>query len=481
MSNAEGESTLRIRPLRRIAFLLPPTGAFCREDRCQSRFRFELIPSMRAPLEECEAAGAIIAAGGQACIVDAPAEGLGNEAVLNRLRNFAPDLVVLVVTFGSLSADLGWAKLLREALPDVVVGVRGAPAFTHAEKILASSPDVTFVARGEYEIIFTEIVRKGLPASGTLVRFGEDIVSGGAPPQAECLDRLPLPDRSTLNPELYRVRGLGVPQATVRVQRGCPFPCTYCLVHTVSGNQSRHRSPEAVAEEIASLVEQGTNYFYLRAETFSVDRQWSIETSRAIGALAPKARWVTTTRVDCVDDGVIRAMASGGCYGVSFGIDVGSEEIGRRVKKRPDLAKAQRAMRLCDAFGLLSLGYFMIGFAWETPSTLDETARFCRATRPDLLTLHFAHPYPGTPYSEDISEIEGLQRSPRHTDHAQARPALQTAELSLMDLEKAAAGMRRRHYADPRVLLSIARKGARIALHSATAQARVSLRTGESN
>ena len=60
---------------RRVLFLIAPTGAYCREDRCQSSFRFELIPSMRPPMEECEAAGAVRAAGAEPFVIDAPADG----------------------------------------------------------------------------------------------------------------------------------------------------------------------------------------------------------------------------------------------------------------------------------------------------------------------------------------------------------------------------------------------------------------------
>jgi hypothetical protein len=44
---------------RRVVFLVLPTGNDCREDRCQSAFEPELIPTMRPPMAECEAAGAV--------------------------------------------------------------------------------------------------------------------------------------------------------------------------------------------------------------------------------------------------------------------------------------------------------------------------------------------------------------------------------------------------------------------------------------
>ena len=310
---------------RRVAFVLPPTGDYCREDRCQSSFHPELVPTRRPPMEECEAAGAVRVAGAEAFVLDAPALALDVEGTLARLASFDPDLVVVVATFGTLDEDLGFAKRLRERLPAAPIGVRGAPCYELADQILRQAPEVDFCVRGEYELVFDEIVRFGhLDAQGTVTRDGDRIVEARRGALAPDLDALPRPDRSSLDAGRYTVRWLGAPQATVRVQRGCPFPCSYCLVHSVSGNTARHRSPESVADEIASVRAGGTRYFYLRAETFTLDRDWACAVSDAIAARCPDVRWVTTTRADCVDDRTVAAMRRAGCYGISFGIDAGS-------------------------------------------------------------------------------------------------------------------------------------------------------------
>ncbi len=440
---------------QRVLFLIAPTGAYCREDRCQSSFRFELIPSMRPPLEECEAAGAMRVAGAEPFVIDAPAAGLSEDETLQCVRAIAPDLVVLVATFGTLQHDLAWARRVRAALPGVPIGVRGAPCYVHADAILRDHADVDFCVRGEYELIFRDIVRHGFrAAAGTVYRDGERCVESPPSGLARDLDVLPWADRSVLDPRRYTVRGLGQPQATVRVQRGCPFPCSYCLVHLVNGAQARHRSPASVAAEMAAVQRTGIRFFYLRADTFSLDRAWAVETCDAIAAQCPGARWVTTTRVDCVDDEVIRAMRRAGCYGISFGIDVGSRMIGERVRKKADRPRAHAAMRLCDRHRVLSLGYFMIGFLWDTPETLAETGDFLRAVRPDLLTIHFAHPYPGTRYHDEVAAEHAAVVSPR----AQAEPALDLAGLSPALLRRAARTMMARHYRRPAVIASLARK-----------------------
>ena len=312
---------------------------------------------------------------------------------------------------------------------------------------------------GEYETIFDSLVRDGFRGVAGVrhrSRVDPENFEGSRGSLATDLDTLPRPDRGSLESSRYRVRWIGQRQATVRVQRGCPFPCTYCLVHSVSGSSARHRSPESVASEIAEVQAAGVDFFYLRAETFSLDRAWAFETARTIEARCPGARWVTTTRVECVDAELLAAMASSGCYGISFGIDAGSAETARRVKKPYDPGRAAEAMRLCDAARIFSLGYFMVGFLWETQETLRETAAFIRRARPDLLTLHYAHPYPGTVYFDEVASVG----APLVSSHAQAELALEPEAVGVDVVHRHARAMLRRHYANPKVAWSVARKAA---------------------
>jgi radical SAM superfamily enzyme YgiQ (UPF0313 family) len=102
--------------------------------------------------------------------------------------------------------------------------------------------------------------------------------------------------------------------------------------------------------------------------------------------------------VDRVDLELLELMRAAGCYGISFGIDVACQEVGERVKKRLSCGQTRDVMRWCDKVGIVSLGYFMVGFAWDSHKSLQATRAFIRKVRPNLLTIHFAHPYPGTVY-----------------------------------------------------------------------------------
>jgi anaerobic magnesium-protoporphyrin IX monomethyl ester cyclase len=435
--------------VKRVAFVFPPTGAYCREDRCQSYFAFDLVPSMRAPLEETEGAGAVRAAGGTPWLLDAPAMKLDEAEAIARVVAWGPEVVVATATFGSLEADVAFLRRLRARLPaSVPIGLRGAPCMVFAERLFEHDV-LDFFVRGDPEPVFTHLVRDGLAGAGVSTRAR---LSPAA--TATSLDGLPLPDRSVVDASRYRLRGTRWPQATVHVQRGCPFPCSYCLVASVTGKKARHRSPDDVVREMKPLREEGVRFFYLRAETLTLDARWAKELARAIALEVPDARWVSATRVDCVDPDTLQALAKAGCYGLSFGVETGSKDIGRRIRKVPELEVTREAFRACDGAGITSLMYVMLGFLWETPATLAETERFVHAVRPDLLTLYWAAPYPGTRYFDEVA-ASGLLHS---AAQAQASAALEPPGLPTKVIRRRALAMTAKHYARPQVLLSLGRK-----------------------
>ena len=46
-------------------------------------------------------------------------------------------------------------------------------------------------------------------------------------------------------------------QAGIETKRGCPCRCVYCADPVAKGRQTRTRPPEAVADEVERLLEQG--------------------------------------------------------------------------------------------------------------------------------------------------------------------------------------------------------------------------------
>jgi radical SAM superfamily enzyme YgiQ (UPF0313 family) len=283
--------------------------------------------------------------------------------VFDQVDRIDPDLTVISTTFGTLEADLAWAARLKMRHRNTPVGLRGAPCYVQAEEILSRSADIDFCVQGDYEIIFRDVVLAGHQnAAGVSYREAGKVIHARHTAFAEDLDQLPFADRSAIDGALYRVRFFGKQQATIHVQRGCPFECSYCLAPVVSGQRVRRRSPSSIVDEIIQIREKKVRFFFFRAETFTIEREWTLELCQLLQERCPGVLWVTTTRADMVDHELLAAMSSAGCYGLSFGVETGSAEIGERIHKPVKPQQTLRAMRLCDEHHVISLVYVLLDF-----------------------------------------------------------------------------------------------------------------------
>ena len=68
------------------------------------------------------------------------------------------------------------------------------------------------------------------------------------------LDKLPYPARDLIDNNLYTRPDTGEIQGVIKVSRGCPFHCFFCLATPVSGAKVRYRSPENILGEIKECL-----------------------------------------------------------------------------------------------------------------------------------------------------------------------------------------------------------------------------------
>ena len=124
----------------------------------------------------------------------------------------------------------------------------------------------------------------------------------------------------------------------------------------------------------------------------------------------PELRWYCNTRVNLVDEETLKAMKSGGCRGLSLGIESGSQKILDNVKKGITTAEAARAIKMAKDAGLLVYASFIFGLPGEDQSTAKETLTFVKNALPHGAQFNVAVPYPGTEFYNYAKEKDLLSR-----------------------------------------------------------------------
>ncbi len=422
---------------RTLLAIVPPTGLYVREDRCQTPLEEFRTIAMRPPIDLMYAAGAFESVGWTCELVDCPAEGVDAAALEARLRALRPDAIVLSCTTQTVEDDLVTAAVAKRLDPTVLTIAKGAHFNVLDLEVMGRHPALDVAFREEIEETCRDIGR-GLPlaeVTGITWRRGDgELVRNPAREFTRDLDALPFPARHLSNNALYVRPDTGEPQTTLVTNRGCPHRCTYCLANQVAGLANRYRSVENVLAEIRECVERhGISSFLFRSDLFTQDGKWVRRLCAAIIDAGLDVSWACNARVDTVDAETLGWMKRAGCWIVAFGIESGDQATLDRLKKNATVAEARQAIALCRAAGIKSSAYLLMGLPWDTRESIEALIAFACDLDPDIVEFFYPYPFPGTPLQQQCIEL-GLLAPGEIPKDSYAYPAVATTTLGKAEL-----------------------------------------------
>lgn len=194
--------------------------------------------------------------------------------------------------------------------------------------------------------------------------------------------------------------------------RGCPYPCTFCVVPDMSGRRWRGKAPVALADELEELsARHGVKEFHFEDLNSTVDRRRMQVFSQELARRQLGLTWklVSGIKIETVDEETLRVMAASGCRYVSFSPESGSPRVLRAMKKGFDHDKAIHLTRVMARLGVHTQACFVLGYPGETEEDRRLTERFVRelvAAGLSEIALFVFTPIPG---SEAFGLLDGYQ------------------------------------------------------------------------
>jgi anaerobic magnesium-protoporphyrin IX monomethyl ester cyclase len=369
-------------------------------------------------------------------VVDAIAERMSWPAFEKIIRAKAPKYYLTQCTAPTLTNDMYGVMLARS------MGARTMAFGTHVtpmpNETMRDYPALDFVLRGEPELTLRELVdtlekrhsdcpewitsmlKKTDPSwepageesetqalariKGLVWRDGAQIRINVDRPFLPNLDELPLPIYSLLPLDKYRMPLMKGPFSFIVTSRGCPAGCKYCIKHVSYQNSVRLLSPERIMQEIRQLYSYGIHNIHMYADLFTVNREQVMGLCELILKEDLKIRWTCNSRVDFVDEEMLKMMGRAGCWMISWGIESGNEQILKKAAKGANPKKAHQALLWARRAGIKNWGYFIIGLPGETVETIRETIDLAKILPLELALFHIAAPYPGTPFFFEVVE-----------------------------------------------------------------------------
>ena len=436
---------------KKIFLIYPPSPVLNREDRCQQPTKELLVIPPLPPTDLMYLASVAEKEGFEAKICDYSQGG----DLVEDLKEFKPDYLVVNVATPTLEHDLDALKIAKDILPNVVTIAKGAIFLTKSEDILKNHEALDIVIFGEAEDTLEEIVQGVEKPLGIYYREDGQIKFSGVRPFIDNLDEIPFPARHLVDNTIYRRPDNNKVQAVVKVARGCPFHCFFCLATPVSGAKVRRRSVENIVEELKECVEKyNITNFVFWSDIFNLDKNWTMALCQAIIDSGLKITWSANTRADTADDEMAKMMYKSGCRLVSIGVESGSQYMLEKMGKKITLDDVRRTVKTFKDAKIRIYNYFVIGLPWESEETVEETIRFAIELDSDFISFYTATPLPGSRFYEYAKEHDLFDKETSF-ENAYFYPAVNTHNLTrdrVFELHKSAI---KRFYLRPLYILKM--------------------------
>ncbi|MFC2010276.1 B12-binding domain-containing radical SAM protein [Chloroflexota bacterium] len=343
-------------------------------------------------------------------ILDTQAEQLEYDQIEDEIRKRKPDVVgITAMTFSLIDSMLAVNAVKRVNKNTIVV--MGGPHVSIFPEETINLPGIDYLLMGEGEFAFVELLQnlddknKLKNIKGLVFKENGNIVNTGSPDFIKDLNTLPYPARHLTPHKKYRsILSKESYITTMVTSRGCPFSCTYCN-RPHMGKVFRNRTADNILDEMAECLKMGIREISIYDDTFTVNRKRVLDICEGILDRGLKIRWDIRTRVDVIDKELLIKLGEAGCDRIHYGIEAGTADILKVLKKGTNLEQIQEAITWTKEAGISTLAYFMIGSPGETREQIMQTINLARKLEPDFAHFSITTPFPATELYES-----GLQQ-----------------------------------------------------------------------
>ena len=393
-------------------------------------------------------------------ILDASAEDMDFKDVEKELLKRKPDLVALTALTPTIGRALETAQVVKETLPDSIVVMGGYhPTFNFIETLEDENVDI--VIRGEGEYIMLNLVQalenqsslhdvKGIVFED---KNSKEIVVNPEAPLIQDLDELPFPALNLLPMKKYRLLDMDTHMTTMISTRGCPMQCSFCSSAAMHGKKIRERSVENIVDEIEYLK---TNYdidtIAFMDDTFTLKKRKVMAICDEILKRNIEIMWGCTSRVDTLDEKLLKKMKEAGCITIFIGVESADQQQLDNMCKNTTIAKIENAFKIAHKLKIRTIASVALGMPGDTKEIMNKTVKFVHKLKPNYAIYSLATPYPGTRFYKEAFE-KNLIKIKDWSKYTLITPILETIDCSLNDMRKIQAKAFMKFYLRPHYII----------------------------
>ncbi|MFH1582622.1 MAG: radical SAM protein [bacterium] len=361
-------------------------------------------------------------------MIDTEAEGLDAAQTAEKIIEYSPLLVDILVTGHTPSSSSTplmvvtgeILKELRKKAPGIKSILTGIHPTALPEKTLKEEK-TDFIGKGESFYTILELLKllksnqkiEGNKVDGLLYLENGKVVDNGWGRLIEDLDKLPLPAWDLLPMDRYRAHNWHCfgnlsqrkPYAVIYTSLGCPYNCSYCNVHALySGKPGiRFWGPEKVVEQIDLLVKnyKVKNIQFLD-ELFTINEERLNQICDLIIQRGYNLNIWAYARINTVNEEMLRKMKRAGINWLCYGIESGSKVVRTGVNKLGfEQDTIRKVIKMTRDAGIYILGNFLFGLPDDNLQTMQETFDLAKEINCEYVNFYATMAYPGSQLYEE--------------------------------------------------------------------------------
>lgn len=345
--------------------------------------------------------------------LDCVAEHVGHEDLAAKVGKYNPDVVGITSFTMALYDVCLAARTIRSVIPQAHICLGGHHPIAFPLEA-AQLPEFDSIVVGEGEDAFPALVNAlqegadftritGVYTKESIQRYQHVLTTDPRfltsvmvpPAYVENINLLAVPDRSVISHLNYRsIVGTSNHLASMISSRGCPCRCTYC---DVPFKLYRQRSIFSVADEIKGCLDSGYAEVHFYDDLFNITPERVIAFCDEILRRGYHFTWDFRGRVNSVTRESLVCAKKAGCRMISFGVETGSDEGLRQLKKNTTTEQVRRVFRWCRELGILTIADFMLGMPFEkTSADVRRNVDFLLEIDPDYAQFSILSLFPNT-------------------------------------------------------------------------------------
>ena len=287
------------------------------------------------------------------------------------------DLVCITVNALNISKAITISREIKTKNPDIFIFFGGSQSTFCFEELLSKYNFIDCIAIGEGELVFDKfltlfngsiesikelkgIAYKDISTLKIVKNPEEDLISN--------LDELSFLDWSLIS----KPKSKSIVSLVIEVGRGCAYNCTFCSTSLMWKRKFRLKTPNRLIKEINDAYKiLHVNHISFIHDNFLLNKKFVKELCRLLINNKIQYTWDCSASINLLDEELVALLSQSGCKMIFMGIESGSDEIQKQIKKNIDLSKVSKTIKLISTYGMRAQQSLIIGFPNETSESMN--------------------------------------------------------------------------------------------------------------